>query len=464
MNYYQKLVDSFAQATNSPFAYLGIFDKKGFVDEVSAAAARAPQAPRYSPNQLIFPIASITKSFGAAAILKLRDAGRVSLDRPFWEYIDDKIMPTCLANGQEITLRHLLTHTSGLPTDDPWGDRQLKARDEDLLALLQNGLSFDIPAGDRYCYSNLGYMILGLIIRKVTGMSAQDYISHSILKPLGLTRTTWDPTAFDGVATGYRYSAFGVWEKEPYLVGKNSGAIFGGLYSCASDLATWARFMLQPWHGPNPTWANILALESIGELQELRALICADTCERDVGYEDVPDGRAYGYGLRIFGRANYNSIGHSGGIPGIGCHLRWIPRLGIGAVAFANRTYAPAWSLVRVALDEASEVHLSATLPADARHYLESIANKFLAYVWVNDRKSEADLFAENVFLDKTREEWVLEFADLMSAEGKSPNIISIRTPSALRVNIHLSSLRKLELNLTPTRPALIQSIKIIKS
>jgi CubicO group peptidase (beta-lactamase class C family) len=293
-------------------------------------------------------------------------------------------------------------------------------------------------------------------------MSAQDYISRSILEPLGLTRTTWNPTGFDGVATGYRYSAFGLWEKEAYLVGNNSGAVFGGLYSCAADLAIWARFMLQPWQGQNPAWASILAMESIRELQEVRELISADTCEKDVGYEDVADGRAYGYGLRIFGRANYNSVGHSGGIPGIGCHLRWIPRLGIGAIAFANRTYAPAWSLVRVALDEVGEVYLSAALSAEARHYLESIANKFLAYVWAKERKGEGNLFAENVFLDKTREEWFIEFADLVKSEGEIPRVTALRTPSALRVNIHLSSLKIVQLNLTPTKPALIQSIKVI--
>src|SRR5690606_11591588 len=119
-------------------------------------------------DRSVFRIASMTKSFVAAAILQLRDAGKLRLDDPVTQYIPefmDQALPT--DDAPAITIRHLLTHTSGLPEDDPWGDPQLDMSRETFYALMKEGFSFSNTPGVKYEYSNTPYALLGEIIRKV---------------------------------------------------------------------------------------------------------------------------------------------------------------------------------------------------------------------------------------------------------------------------------------------------------
>src|SRR5690348_6850309 len=133
-------------------------------------------------------VASMTKSFTAMAILKLRDEGKLSLDDPIEKYIPEaKGMKTVTTDAPLVTIRHLLTHNAGFPEDNPWGDRQLGRSDAYLDSLYATGISFSTTPGTGYEYSNLGFATLGLIIKKVSGKTYQDYITENILKPLGMT-------------------------------------------------------------------------------------------------------------------------------------------------------------------------------------------------------------------------------------------------------------------------------------
>ena len=140
----------------------------------------------------LFRIASMSKSFGAMAIMKLRDEGKLNLDDPAYFYIPElKNLKYSTADAPNITIRHLLTHGAGFPEDNPWGDRQLADNDKDLMEFIGKQISFSNPPGIAYEYSNLGFALLGKIITKVSGMRYQDYIKKNIWEPLGMKTTTY---------------------------------------------------------------------------------------------------------------------------------------------------------------------------------------------------------------------------------------------------------------------------------
>jgi serine-type D-Ala-D-Ala carboxypeptidase/endopeptidase len=165
----------------------------------------------------LFRIASMTKAFTALSILKLRDDGKLALEAPAETYIPEIRgwkYPT--DDSPRIRLRHLLTHTAGLVTDDPWGDRQTPLPDEDFTRLLREGVPFTRPPGTAMEYSNLGYAMLGRIITNVAQQPYKDYIEGLLLKPLGMTSSGFDVTRApaDRRALGYRWED-GAWRLEP---------------------------------------------------------------------------------------------------------------------------------------------------------------------------------------------------------------------------------------------------------
>ena len=93
-----------------------------------------------------------------------------------------------------MTVRHLLTMSSGLATDDAWADRHLDLHDAELDAIVADGVTFAWMPGATFEYSNLGYGILGRVVRNITGSTLQQHVTEHLLQPLGMTRTSWKPT------------------------------------------------------------------------------------------------------------------------------------------------------------------------------------------------------------------------------------------------------------------------------
>jgi CubicO group peptidase (beta-lactamase class C family) len=173
-------------------------------------------------------IASMTKSFAAAAVLHLRDAGRLRLEDLVVNYVpelDALVYPT--TDSPRITIRDLLTMSTGWPQDDPWADRQLYLDDAAISAFYRDGISFSNPPGVTYEYSNYGYIVLGRIITRVAGEAAIDYITRELLQPLGMTSTTWHTDAVPDPhrAHGYRWED-GAWHEEKPLASGGDVAVF----------------------------------------------------------------------------------------------------------------------------------------------------------------------------------------------------------------------------------------------
>ena len=194
----------------------------------------------------VFRIASMTKSFTAAAVLALRDDGALALDDPAADYVPElRGLSPVTGDSPRISVRHLLTMTAGFPTDDPWGDRQQGTPLGEFAELLAGGVRFAWAPGTRFEYANIGYAILGLVISAVSGAAYPDFVRDRLLRPLGMTSTGFEAAEFDParLARGYRRSAAG-WEE---LIPDPAGAFapMGGVFSSVADLARWARRLRQ---------------------------------------------------------------------------------------------------------------------------------------------------------------------------------------------------------------------------
>src|SRR4029079_2572850 len=188
----------------------------------------------------IFRIASMTKSFTAAAVVVLRDEGRLRLDDPVARWVPDLAGlrgPT--ADSPPLTLEHLLSMAAGLSTDDPWGDRQQGLPFDDFAELLRGGLSFAWAPGTRFEYSNLGYGILGRVIKVAAGAEYKDVIRDRLLRPMGMDSTVFERDEVPAARLAHGYlKRDDAWIEEPI---DPYGALssMGGVFTSVRDLARW---------------------------------------------------------------------------------------------------------------------------------------------------------------------------------------------------------------------------------
>jgi CubicO group peptidase (beta-lactamase class C family) len=315
----------------------------------------------------VFRIASMTKSFTASAVLALRDSGVLRLDDPVTDFVPElRGQPQAAAGPPAISLRHLLTMTSGFPTDDPWGDRQQGTTLPDFAAILARGVRPAWAPGTRFEYSNLGYAVLGRVIAAVAQADYADFVRDRILGPLALTRTGFEAAEFDpaGLARGYTRGPGGWTELTPDRYG--AFAPMGGVFSCVRDLARWVDGLAAafPPGGPRSGDAHPLAPATRREMQQ-PAVTLPEAEPRFPGSPAA--GSQYGYGFGLFteetsawGRLVY----HSGGYPGFGSHMRWHPETGLGVVVLANSTYAGASVLAARLMEEVLKAAAAEDRPA----------------------------------------------------------------------------------------------------
>ena len=186
-----------------------------------------------------FRLASMTKQFTAAAILKLSSEGKLSLS--------DKILkffPGFPLYGKEITVRHLLNHTSGLVDYEDFvpDTQQYQVLDADCLQLMFKTDSLYFPAGTKYRYSNTGYALLALIVEKVSGKRFAEYVKENLSTPAGMTTTVAYEKGISEVANrayGHSRTPSGWIETDQ----SNTSAVLGdgGIYSNVEEYARWAQ-------------------------------------------------------------------------------------------------------------------------------------------------------------------------------------------------------------------------------
>lgn len=291
-----------------PSVSAAVFRAGEVVWEEAVGLADVEAGEAATPNTQ-YRVASITKTFTAAAVMQLRDAGALALDDPLERHVPG------VAHGR-LTLGRLLSHLSGLqrePAGEIWETLQFPTREELLERLGEAGQV--LAPGERWHYSNLAYGLLGEVVARCAGMEYERYVTERLLRPLGLERTTWrvEPPA----ARPYLvepYSDAVVVEPDVDLRGKSSA---GQLASTTRDLARWGSFLCDP----DPA---VLAPASVEEMHELRVMAEPDWT------------LGWGLGLMLLRRGERLFAGHTGGFPGFVSFFVYSRAAKTGAVVLTN--------------------------------------------------------------------------------------------------------------------------------
>lgn len=417
----------------------------------------------------LFRIASMTKSLTSMAILKLRDEGKLQLDEPAETYIPElKSHKYLTADAPRITVRNLMTHSAGFPEDNPWGDRQLDDSDADLLKLIQDGISNSNVPGFTYEYSNLGFAMLGHIITVVSGKPYQQYITETILKPLGMHDTQWEYTKVptEKLALGYRWQD-DKWLEEPLLHDGSYGAM-GGLITSIDDFSKYVALHQSAWPPSNaPDKDRNVALpikrSSLREMQKPWTLSGLNAQAKNSAGQLCPEVSGYGYGLRWGQNCKGQiGIGHTGGLPGFGSQWRILTDYGVGIISYANLTYAGMGTVNAVVLDTLMGI---GKLPPSQLPVSPILAQRKAELVkllpdWTNAERS--GIFAENFFPDKSVAIRRKVMQDLYAKVGTIQRIGELIPENQLRGHFLLEgSTANIDVffTLTPENPALIQQL-----
>lgn len=416
-------------------------------------------------GQTVYRIASMSKSFTAMAILQLRDAGKLKLDDPAYLYIPELKGQKFSADSPEITIRYLLTHAAGFPEDNPWGDRQLAISDETMLKMFKKGISFSNTAGVAYEYSNMGFAMLGYIIKKVSGQTYQNYINQHILKPLGMNNTYWDYTKVpkSQLAIGYRWLDEN-WVEQPML-GDGAYGAMGGMLTTIDDFGKYLTFHLSASVSDKKE-SPVLKRSSLREMHQPWNFSYFSVDNKNAMGKPCPNVSAYGYGLRWVQDCNHiTNIGHSGGLPGFGSNWKMLPEYGIGVISFANRTYAPASALNTQLLDTLIALAHLKPKPLPISPILKQRQKELLALLpqWNNAEKT--GIFAENFFLDYFPIPLKNEAESVFAKAGKIIKVGEMVPENSLRGYFILEGEKakvKVSFTLSPEKPALIQEYHIV--
>ncbi len=235
----------------------------------------------------VFQIQSVTKQFVATAIMMLVEEGKVSLDAKVSDYLSGAAV-----SWEKITVRRLLTHTSGIKDfiNEPTASLRLEVTDEEVLKeTAKRPLNFQ--PGEKYAYSNSNYHLLAMILRKVTGRSYSDFLGERVFEPLGMSSTrlmSWSEV-IPNRAAGYRWQTNQL-SNGQFVAGSILAYGGGGLLSTAEDMAKWD-----------------LALR--GEKLLKRASL-----EQMWAPTTLNDGSIsnYGFGWGVRGKKPHRSVQHSG--------------------------------------------------------------------------------------------------------------------------------------------------------
>lgn len=427
-------------------------------------AAKTPATP-----QSMFRIASMTKSLTTMAILKLRDEGKLRLDDPAERYIPElKSHKYLTTDAPLITVRNLMTHSAGFPEDNPWGDRQLADSDADLLNLIKGGLSNANVPGVAYEYSNLAFAMLGRIISVVAKTPYQQYITNSILKPLGMNDTQWEYSLVPAnkLAMGYRWqvtdSGSGQWLEEPLLHDGSHGAM-GGLITSIDDFSKYVALHQAAWPPRNAVDNGPVKRSSVREMQQPWTFSGLSAQAKNSAGQPCPVTSGYGYGLGWSKNcADLVSVGHTGGLPGFGSQWRILPEYGIGVIVYGNLTYAGFSSVNSAVLDtllaigklQPRQLPVSKILAQRKAELIKLLPD------WTNAEQS--DIFAENFFPDQSVALRRKQVQELYAKAGNIKRIGELIPENQLRGHFLLEGDKAsidVFFTLTPENPAKIQEL-----
>ena len=278
----------------------------------------------------VFKLASVTKQFTAAAVLRLVQRGRLSLDDKLARFVPE------LPRASKVTVRQLLVHTSGLPdyAEDPEGQRtkSVARTSQDMVEWIARlEPTFQFEPGTRWAYSNSNYALLGVVIERVSGKSLEVFFREELFQPAGLTRTGFDDP-IDVVAhraQGYKKAkaATGVYANAEWISPTIPGAA-GGLHTTVDDLLRWSHalfsgIVLQP--------ATLRQMIAPGTLSDGRTTKSGmpEAWQRGLDSD-------YGMGVFVTNTSAGRRVWHGGDIEGFSTWLAHYPEAGVTIAVLQN--------------------------------------------------------------------------------------------------------------------------------
>lgn len=261
-----------------------------------------------------FRIGSVTKQFTAAAILKLQEKGLLSVTDKLSRFIPD------FPRGDEVTIHHLLTHTSGIrsyTSKNEFIDRVTKTITPDSLIAFFKNDPYDFNPGERYMYNNSAYFLLGYIISQVSGKSYDAYLKETFFEPLQMNNTGihYAGIKLEKEAKGYTKNSNNKFEEGLNWDMSWAGAA-GAMYSTVDDLLKWNQAL----HG-----GKVLSEKSY---QAAITPVVLNSGEQAAS--------KYGYGLAMYRYRGIDAIGHSGGLHGFVTQLVYYPAEKLTVAMFTN--------------------------------------------------------------------------------------------------------------------------------
>jgi CubicO group peptidase (beta-lactamase class C family) len=338
-----------------------------------------------------FRVASITKTFTATAIGQLHDAGALSFDDPVVDHLPElKSAIDPFGPLEDLTIRSLLIHRSGLTAEPPlqdWRGRRFPSIEETLAAAER--IEVVVPPGSVEKYSNLGFQLLGEVVARASGRPFREFVQERILSPLEMDRSGFSMPS--GAATGYDRTPFA--EALDVSVGRTKPTDSeGGLWSTVADLARWLSFQIVG----SP---SVLRADTLVELHR-PAVVLGSAWTGGQGLAWHHDRR----GERVY-------VGHAGGTPGFSARIAFSPADRVGVAVLANGPAAVTDLAFRLAdplvdvVRERSPSHVPAVagpVPPEVRDYL--------------------GIYAWPAFDETLRVEWREGALTLVWATGEEPN------------------------------------------
>ena len=432
------------------------------------------ESPGTPGSATVFRIASLSKSFTAAAVLALRDEGVLRLDDPVGRHVPMLArLPRATRDSPPITVADCLTMSAGLPTDDAWADRQEELTEESLGALLSAGIGYTAAPGTRFEYANLGYVFLGQVVESLTGRRFPQFVSDRFLDPLGMTSTTYDHRDVTGeqLATGH-HRAGDHWEPQAFTAPGMFSAI-GGLLSTVEDLAVWVHGLASAFPARDePEDGHPLSRATRRAMQQQYRAITPLVSVDEHGLPTVRTGEfpwglsGYGYGLFVEHDPRWGEfVHHIGGYPGFGSHMRWHRETGVGVVAFGNARYCPVWEPADAALRQVlatiappSRTVVSWPVVHEARRVIDRLVDG-------DDFAVRDPVFSPTLFQDEPAAARLAALGEVRRQAGSPTGPaerLSATTPGHLvwwRPAEH-GRIRH-EAWLTPTVPAMVQRLRV---
>jgi CubicO group peptidase (beta-lactamase class C family) len=426
----EALLASEVARTKLPSLAFGLVSKGGLIYFIGLGERDGP-GTAVTPDT-VYRIGSITKTITGMALLQLRDAGKLSFEDPVARYLPEigsARYPT--ADSGLIRIRHLVTHTSGLPRMGKLDYGAWCDVTEWELLRAASGAVLEFAPGSRAVYSNLAMALAGVIVERVSGESYRMYVDGHILGPLGMNHTVWDP---ESVPPGDLAKAWtqrdGAWVSAGVHWRIGAAEAMGGLYSTVADMSRYVAFQLSAWPPRDAPDDGPLRRSSVRESQLI------------AGYGRPGN---EGFGVNWIVRADPrlgHVVFHNGATEGYHASVFMLPERGVGVVALAPRL-----DMLDAIAYRALERALSAGAPLRLGDAARIAVARVRALLRAADRTAVERAFSGDFLRAKPADTLVRFFAEVRDAAGACPTTVHVLradspTSAELELRCDLHTLR----------------------